>query len=65
MVGEFETRGVNLVEWVPDQSKLFIKPMDSGTLVEDVDELEGFVDLIEETGETLVVEAWSFKIKKI
>jgi hypothetical protein len=39
--------------------------LDSGTLVEDVDELEGFVDLIEETGETLVVDSWSFKFKKL
>ena len=47
------------------QTKIFIKPRDSGSLVEDVDELEGFVDLIEETGDTLVVESWSFKIDKI
>lgn len=64
-MGEFETRGLNLKHWEPDQSKLFIKPAGSSQLVDDIDELAGFVDLVEETGETLVVDSWSFKIVKI
>ena len=56
---------MNLKEWIPDQTKIFIKPFDSSDIVEDIDELEGFVDLIEETGETLIIESWSFEIQKI
>ena len=64
LIGEFDVKGLNIKEWVPDETKIYIKPMDSKELVEDVDELEGFVDLIEETGETLIVNSWSFKIQK-
>ena len=53
------------IKWEPDFSKMYIKAAETGTKFEDIDDLKGFVDLDEESGDQVLVDDWSYEIKNL
>ena len=63
LLAEFEVRGLELINWHPDAEGFYIKCAESGAKIDDIDQLDGFVDLDEESGLNVIIETLDFRIE--